>query len=125
MSEESYETTGEYKEETAKLFELIQRRDEMRGLLKIAQPSKIAEVRKVIANLDNLIKETEGIMEIIARKHRMQIEYDKQCEELDKTVDAILPELLAYLAEHNPEAGEKLKADLEEIEAREYDDEDE
>jgi ribosomal protein L29 len=119
MSEESYETTDEYKEETAKLFELMQRRDEMRGLLKIAQPSKIAEVRKTIATLDNLIKETEEIMEIIARKHRMEIELDKRYEELDKTVDAVLPELLAYLAEHNPEAYEKLKASLEEIDARE------
>jgi len=121
MSEESYETTDEYQKETAKLFELIQRRDEMHGLLKIAQPSKIAEVRRVIANLDGLIKQTEEIMEMVAAKYRLEIEAEKQDAVTMAMTEAILPELLAYLAEHNPEAYENLKASLEEIDAREDD----
>ena len=119
MIEEAYETTEEYKEEIAKLFELIQRRDDMRALLKIAKPPRIPEIRQVIANLDGLIEDTEEIMEMIAKKHRLELEAEKNYEELNATYEAIKPELLAYLAEHNPEAYEKLKAELEELEAKE------
>jgi hypothetical protein len=118
MSEESYETTEEYQEESAKLFELLQRRDKMRELLKIAQPDKIAEVRRVIANLDSIIKQTEEIMEMIAKTHQKELELDKEYEELDRMNKIIEPLLLAHLKEHNPEAYEKLKAELEEIDAR-------
>ena len=119
MSEETYETTEEYQKETTKLFEYIQRRDEMHGLLKIAKPSKISALRDVIARLDNLIRQTEEIMDILARKFQLELEADREDEKLEEMYQAVKPELLEYLAEHNPEAYEKLKAELEALEAEE------
>ena len=113
MSEESYEMTAEYQKETAKLFEYIQRRDEMHGLLKIAKPSKIADIRKAIVRLDKLIRQTEEIMEVLVRKYHLEIEAEAEDKKLEEMYEAVKPALLAYLAEHNPEEYEKLKAELE------------
>jgi hypothetical protein len=63
-------------------------------------------------------------MEILVRQRQAQLELEKEYEELDEMTKAIEPELLAYLQKNNPEAYEKLKADLEEIDAR-YPDEEE
>lgn len=123
MSEEDLLNSEEYQKESAFLLKRIEDREEMLGLLKIAHPSKISDIRACIAQLDDIIERTEDIMEMHLKKHRLEKEQEKRNEELEKMTDAILPELLAHLEKTNPEAYEKLKASLEEIDAR-YPDED-
>ncbi len=123
MSEEIDKIDEDYQEEAASLLERIERREEMRELLKVAAPSKIPAIRAYIAKLDKIIEETEEIMEVLVKKRRLQAELEQEYEELDKMNKAIEPELLAYLEKNNPEAYEKLKAELEEIDARSDEDE--
>jgi hypothetical protein len=121
MSDEPFEQREEYKKESETLLFHLQEREEMTRLLKIAHPSKVSEIREVIAGLDHLIERTEKIMQIILEKYQLEQEAEEHYLKVQAKMDKALPELLAYLAEHNPEAGEKLVADLAEIEARNRD----
>ena len=124
MSEEELEMTDEYQKKSEFLLERIKERDEMVELLKIAHPSKIAEIRDLIARLDDVIERTEKVMEILLEAQRLEQKIDKDYEELEAMTEAIEPELLAYLEKNNPEAYEKLKADLAAIDEMEDEEDD-
>lgn len=125
MSDEELEITDEYRKESEFLLQRIKDREELVELLKIAHPSKIAEIRNSIARLDDVIERSEKIMEMHLEAQRLQQKADKDYEELEALTDLILPELLAYLEKNNPEAYEKLKADLAAIDEEEDEDADE
>lgn len=115
IKEEDLLNDEEYQKETASLLKRIEKREQMVQLLKIARPEKIPAIRECIASLDKGIEHTEKIMDLHREKFQLEMELEKQYVELDEMSRAIEPELLAYLAEHNPEAYEKLKAELAEI----------
>lgn len=125
MSVEDVINSEEYKKESAFLLERIQRREDLVEQLKQAQPDKIPEIRRCIAKLDAVIEQTEQIMQMHIKKHELQIKMKIADEESLAMCDAILPELLAHLEKNNPEAYEKLKAELKEINARYSGEEDE
>jgi len=112
MADESYETTEEYINESNSLFELIERREEMLRLLKIAQPEYVPEVQKAIAQIDNLIEQTEKMMEMHRKLYFMSIECDKSEAALLEFSDKVDKKLRKYVAEHHPEKLELLDAML-------------
>jgi hypothetical protein len=123
MSDEELEINDEYRKKSEFLLQRIKDREEMVELLKIAHPSKIADIRNCIARLDDIIERTEKSMEMHLEALRLEQEIDKDYEELEEMTDHILPELLAYLEKNNPEAYEKLKADLAAIDEQDEEDE--
>jgi hypothetical protein len=114
MSVEDVINSEEYQKESAFLLERIRMREEMVERLKLSRPDKIPEIRRCIAKLDEVIEQTEQILQMLIKKHELQIEMEIADEESLAMCDAILPELLAHLEKNNPEAYEKLKAQLEE-----------
>jgi len=112
MAEESYETTEEYIEESKSLFELIERREEMLRILKIAQPEYIPEVQKAIAQIDDLIERTEELMEMHRKLYFMEIEIDKNDAELVEFTEKVDKALREYVAKNNPEKLELIEAML-------------
>ena len=103
MSDESYETTGEYRGNYEILLDLVRRRKEMLRLLKIAQPEYIPKVQNAIAGIDDCIEQTEKIMALEREIFLKQQQTDKDWIELAELADKIEPELRTYLAEHHPE----------------------
>jgi 5,10-methenyltetrahydromethanopterin hydrogenase len=116
MSDEDVINSEEYQKESAFLLERIRMREDLVELLKRARPDKIPELRRCIAKVDDVIEQTERIMQMHVKKHELEIEIEEQDAETMAMCDAILPELLAHLEKHNPEAYEKLKAELEDDE---------
>ncbi|MGC2235096.1 MAG: hypothetical protein WA584_02975 [Pyrinomonadaceae bacterium] len=116
MSDEDIINSEKYKKESAFLLDKIRRREKLVEFLKHAKTDKIPEIRRCIAKLDKVIEQTERIMQMTIEAHALRIEMEEQDAKTLAMCDAILPELLAYLKEHNPEAYEKLKAELEEEE---------
>lgn len=115
-NEDSYEidytTDEDYQKEYAFLMDRIRMREEMKELLKIAKPHHMARIRGALAKFDEVIDQTEQIMEIRLKK----LQLEKECEIQDAKVlammEKMLPEFRAFLAEHNPEELEKLDAAL-------------
>jgi hypothetical protein len=124
MSEEELEINDEYRKKSEFLLQRIKDREELVELLKIAHPSKIPDIRNYIARLDDIIERIEKSMEMHLEVQRLEKKIDKDYEELEAMTEAIEPELLAYLEKNNPEAYEKLKADLAAIDAQEDEEED-
>lgn len=102
-----------YERESATLLELIEKREETVKLLKLATKERTAQVREVIAELDELIERTEQIVAMQYDLYLQRIDLLKQYIEAAEMTEKIQPELLQYLAENNPEAYEQLKAQLE------------
>lgn len=125
MSGKRLSTDEQYIEDSAKLLKFIEEREEYVQMLKIATPVKIPLIRKAIAKYDELIQGVETRMELLVELKEMEAKIDEDYENADLMSKEIEPELLAYLEKNNPEAYEKLKAELEEIDARFPDEEDE
>ena len=101
-----------YEQESAKLLEVLARRDRMIKLLKLATQPKIPMVRKAISRLDDIIEKTENIIEIAYKTYQLRQDLWRNDMELMAMCDAIKPELLKHVAENNPEKLEELEAML-------------
>jgi len=112
MVDESYETTEEYIEESKNLFDLIERREKMLQLLKIAQPEYIPAAQQAIAQIDLVIEQTEELMEMHRKLYLMSIEADKSDAALLELSENIAIELREHVAKNNPEKLELLEAML-------------
>lgn len=110
--EEVQEAIAKYQESSDKLLEIIARRDKMKELLKIAQPSKVADVRKCIADCDDLIEKTEKIMEIELELIEQNRDLVRRSKRMEAFLDVAEPEFLKYIAENKPEKLEEVKAML-------------
>lgn len=110
--EEVQEALADYEESAARLLDAVARRDEMVALLKIAQPSKRAAVRQCIADCNDVIERTENSLEYhtahVESARRMVRHYLK----LGALCDFLEPQLIAHVAENNPEKLELLEAML-------------
>lgn len=103
MNDETIELSENYKKEAAKLVELTDKREEMKSLLKLATADKVDGVKQAIAQLDNLIEQTENILDLEYRRCVLLKEQADQYKKLDEMCDLIEPELIKYVAETNPE----------------------
>ena len=110
--EEVQDALARYEDSAAKLLDAVARRDEMVALLKIAQPSKIAEVRECIAGWNALIEKAEELMEGNALLLEKARDLARHCLELEATCDLIEPQLIAHIAKNAPEKLELAKAIL-------------
>lgn len=111
--EDSYEIRASrevYEKECAKLLAKVSQRDELVKLLKIARPEKLGELRASIAKLDAFIAHTEEIIAMHYDIYQKRQDLWKQETELLAISEAIRPELLKYVAQHNPERLEELEA---------------
>ncbi|MCD9187677.1 MAG: hypothetical protein LUM44_14755 [Pyrinomonadaceae bacterium] len=102
----------DYEEESANLLQMIEKREEMVRLLKIAKPDKIKDIQELIRGLDESIAQTEEIMESISNlieKIEAAIKHD---EKLAVTVEIIQKELIEYVKREKPEKLEELEAML-------------
>ncbi|HQU82839.1 MAG TPA: hypothetical protein PKY59_06930 [Pyrinomonadaceae bacterium] len=102
----------EYEEESANLLQIISKREEMIGLLKIAKPEKIKEIQELIPRLDKSIALTEEMLESMSNHIKLLESAIKQAEELDAKCDIIQKELIEYIERENPEKLEEVKAML-------------
>ena len=93
----------EYKKEAAFLLERIKMRDEFAGLLKIARPEKLAELKETIARLDEVIDQTENILAMHQKKASLESRLDRDYEDLDATANIIEKELIEQVSKNNPE----------------------
>jgi DNA repair exonuclease SbcCD ATPase subunit len=109
-SDEILEHIAQYEHEAARLLETLAKRDEMVGLLKIAQPSKIAPLREYISRLDKSIEQAEAILESISKQITAGREFEAKIAELLEFTDKLRPALLKHVAEHNPEKLEQIEA---------------
>ena len=103
------EIDRQYRETAATLLERIAKRDELKTLLKIAKPAKIAPLRELLAQLDKIIEMIENELENLVKMREKRLEVDARNDELMATVDKIKPEFLAHIAEHHPEKLKEMK----------------
>jgi hypothetical protein len=102
----------DYKKETQRLLERIEQREELIGLLKIAKPEKIAELREVISRFDKSIEATEEIIlmtEDLIQKRREYIESLKEALIMSEKIEKGMREHFA----DQPEKLAQLEAMLE------------
>lgn len=102
----------DYEEESANLLQMIEKREEIVRLLKIAKPDKIKDVQELIRDWDESIAQTEEILESISnliQKIEAAIKHD---EELAVKVEIIQKELIEYVKKEKPENLEALEAML-------------
>jgi hypothetical protein len=89
----------QHKKETETLLTLINRREELVGLLKIAKPEKVADIRSAISSLDKSIESTENIIalndDIILQKR----EYAEQMKNLLIMSETVLEGMREHLAD--------------------------
>jgi hypothetical protein len=97
------EIDRQYREAYATLLDRIAKRDEMKSLLKIAKPAKIAPLRDVIARFDKIIENVEQELELLTEMRRSRIELDERYEKLAQDMERMKPEFLTYIAENHPE----------------------
>lgn len=112
MEESIEELHEKNRKETENLLERIKLREEMVGLLKIAKPEKIADIRSAISRLDKSIEATEKIIEINNAIIRQKDEYTEQTIILSEMSEKILEEMREHFAD-DPEKLEILEAMLE------------
>ena len=130
MSEKEFEMSDEYKLSLERLMKAINERDRLleyvnsRPFPPQVRAQKLQLIGQLTKQIEKFEKAIAGEYEITQEKFRAEEKLDTIYEELDEMTDEILPELLAYLAEHNPEVHAKLVADLERID-KENEDEDE
>lgn len=72
----------DYKKETQRLLELIEQREELVGLLKIAKPEKIAHIREGISHYDRSIESLEKFIAIIEQLIQTRLDYIENVKEL-------------------------------------------
>ena len=85
MAEKVYEMTKHYRRGTARLLEMIEKRDEFAALVKIVPPEMRAEGHRILADLNCNIDSTEAAL--VAEYEAFQILCRSQ-----ETLDAILGE---------------------------------
>lgn len=127
MPRKEYKMSDDYKQSVARLLDRIKERDRLLDYVNVRPfpPDVRKEKLRLIDQLTRQIDKFEQALakeyEITQEKRQFEEEIEKDYEELDEMCDEILPELLAYLAEHNPEAHAKIVADLKEIDEKEED----
>ena len=109
-SDEVLELFEQYEKESATLLKLLSDREEAAALLKIAHPAKIADVRAVVSNFDEVIELNEDILDTIAKTIEARRVADGKIAKLAERLDAAKPEILKHFAEHNLENLEEIKA---------------
>jgi hypothetical protein len=100
------------KKEVEYLLTLINRREETVGLLKIAKPEKLADIRTMISRLDKSIESTEDIIALIEKTIEQKHEYVEQLKILLEMSETILKGMREHFAD-DPEKLEMLEAMLE------------
>ena len=103
MKKEQVELSEDYRRNAAKLIKFIEKRDEMKDLLKLATADKVADVKYCIAELDKIIERSEVILEMEYKICVLQKEQVGRYKKLDEVCDLIEPELIKYVTENNPE----------------------
>ena len=112
MDETDYDFAEARERETEKLFERIRLREEMIGLLKIARPEMIADIREAISRLDKSIESTEKIIQLQEEAFELREKHEADLEKLIPIADRMLEELREHLAD-DPKKLELLEAMLE------------
>lgn len=110
--EEVQDALRKYEDSAAKLLDAIAERDELVAALKIAHPSKIAEIRELIAEWNSLIESAEELLQdelLLVEKVRKLVRTYLELNAMNKLIE---PELIKHVAEHNPEQLELLEAML-------------
>ena len=102
----------DYEEESANLLQMIEKREEMVGLLKIAKPDKIKAVQEIIRDCDESISQTEEILESISNLIRLLETAIKRNEELEVKLEVAQKEFLEYIKREKPEKLEEIEAML-------------
>ena len=103
MAENLEEIEVQLRQESAKLFQYIDQRDKLVGILKYAPVNQIEKIHEAIAKLDNVIENTEDIVEIIEKKRIKTLESVENDNKLEQMMESIMPDLLRSLNEYNPE----------------------
>ncbi|MBX7173555.1 MAG: hypothetical protein K1X72_21485 [Pyrinomonadaceae bacterium] len=97
------EIEEQYIEKSAKLLELIERREGLIKILKQVSPTKTTEVRNLIADCDRLIEHTEQILELSKKQKEQLLVLQESENRLVQMTERIKPEFLKYVAENYPE----------------------
>lgn len=103
MNNEELKITEEYEKEAAFLLQRIKDRDELVGLLKIARPEKIPLIQKTIAAFDDVIEQTENILELQQKKSDFEEKIEREDEKTFAMMKLIEKELIEHVAKNNPE----------------------
>lgn len=114
-SDETLERIAEYEKEAANLLERIRQRDEMAALLKIAKPSKIADIRDVVSRMNRGIEQTEVLLELDAEAVQQGRVMDEKYRHLNAMLDVVKPHFLKHIAEHQPKKLVELAALLDNL----------
>ncbi|MBS1792452.1 MAG: hypothetical protein JSS81_01290 [Acidobacteria bacterium] len=112
MSEDDYTNSENYRKNYEILLDLIERRDDLRRLLKIAQPQWIGPAREAIARVDDCIERTEVIMDLERQLYEETIKAEEEEARLAEMAEGIIDELRDHVARNNPEKLELLEAIL-------------
>lgn len=104
------EIDRQYQESAALLLDRIAKRDELKSLLKIATPFKIAALREIISRFDKSIDSIEQELELIDKMRIQRLELDKNLEELEAMTEKMKPEFLDYVAKHHPDRLAEMEA---------------
>lgn len=99
----------EYDAECEKMLRIIGERENVAAHLKIAAPAKISELRQLIQEYDELIELAEDYAALCYAVYEKAIECWKADLKLVRLVEAIEPEFLKYVAEHQPERLEEMQ----------------
>ena len=110
------EIEAEYLKFSNILIGEIKQREELRGLLKIAKPEEIAEIRKRIAFFDKSIENSEQYLESLEQIRAARAKLDTRERGLFEIMEKMKPDLLKYIAENHPEK----MAEMEELFVKEY-----
>lgn len=102
----------EIKKETETLLTLINRREELVGLLKIAKPEKLADIRSAISSLGKSIESTEIIIALNEELIQQKREYAEQMKNLLIMSEKVLEGMREHFAD-DAERLEILEAMLE------------
>lgn len=102
----------DYKKETARLLQMIDRRKELVGLFKIAKPQRFAELREAISSLDKSIESTEKIIEMTEDLIQKRRNYIESLRETFIMSEKIVKGAREHFADQ-PEKLEQLEALLE------------
>jgi len=102
----------DYEKESSNLLQMIEKREELVSLLKIAKPDKIKAVQEFIRHCDESISQTEAILESISNLIRLLETAIKRDEELAVKLEIAQEEFLEYIKREKPEKLEEVEAML-------------
>lgn len=122
-----FEMDEDFKESIKNLLRSIEKRDWLLDFVN-SRPFSPAERTEKFRLIDKLTKGIEKFEQSLAKEYsltqekmRLEEKLEQDSAELEEMTDKILPELLAHLKKTNPEAHDKLVADLKAIDEAEDD----